>query len=102
MVLERINAAKSALMEAQTIEEVFDIRNQANAALTMLKSLRDSSFETQNFAAELKVRAERKLGEITRDMPKNKGVTLGGSSVLPPDDTPTYADLGLNKSAVSR
>lgn len=76
----------------------------------MLQSQRDSSFEAQNFAAELKVRAERKLGEITRDMPKNEGSKgqligpgiIGSNNVLPPIDTPTYSELGLDKMAVSR
>lgn len=61
-VLAKVEVARHALAEAKTIEEVWDIHQQANAALKTLKSQRDSSFEAQNYAAEIKARAERKWG----------------------------------------
>lgn len=48
--------------------------------------------------------AERRLGELAKKLPTNKGTAgqgrpkKGGNSVLPPkDDTPTYADQGFEK-----
>lgn len=105
MVLARIHLARTALLEAKSIEEVWDIHEQANAALKILKSQRDGSFEVQNYAAEIKVRAERKLGEMTRDMPKQDGgdaMRARSHSVTEVVAPPSYADLGLDKMAVSR
>jgi len=60
-------------------------------------------------AAELKLRAERKLGELLAETEKNKGTQgriqehiAGGDIVQPPDDTPTLTDLGVEKHQSSR
>ena len=52
----------------------------------------------------LRVWAERKLGEITIEMPKNEGgdAPLYAGNTMLPASTPTYAELGLDKMAVSR
>ena len=57
-------------------------------------------------AREVKVRAERRLGEVLAAMPKNKGTAgrrrppLGGHSDVPPkpNEPPTLRDLGISKN----
>ena len=60
--------------------------------------------EAYNYAAEIKLRAERRLGEILKDAPKNrgsagaaKGRDFSGNTVLvsPENTTPTLAESGL-------
>ncbi len=55
--------ARSALAEAHAVDEVKDIRDQA-VALRAYYSQRDGSLEMANQCAEIKVRAERRLGEL--------------------------------------
>ena len=61
----------------------------------------------QNYAADIKVRCERKLGELTREREKNEGgrPVQSGNIVLPvieiPEVPATYAELGLDGMAVS-
>jgi len=52
----------------------------------------------------IRLRAERKAGELLRDMEKNKGARAGGTKaaprgrlVQPRDKTPKLADLGVSK-----
>lgn len=65
----------------------------------------------QNACAEIKLRAERRAGEILREMPKNggtKGQLNGRDSsgdttmALPEDDTPTLKELGIDPHQSSR
>jgi len=52
----------------------------------------------------VKLLAERRLGEMLAEMPKNAGAAAGGKKdaprgalVEPRDTTPTLADLGIDK-----
>jgi hypothetical protein len=56
-------------------------------------------------ATEIRIRAERRAGELLKQMEKNQGGVAGktgskGRPVL--DDTPTLSDLNINKSQSSR
>lgn len=98
-----ISAAAQQLALARTMDEVKDIRDRAEA-VRMLMRQRGFSLEAQNHAAELKVRAERKLGEMLRESPKAPGgqpYQSTGNSVLPVE-TPTLDDIGINKMDSSR
>jgi hypothetical protein len=62
-------------------------------------------------ATEIRLRAERRLGQLLRDMPKNKGTrsqlvsrgVIGGAEKEPPiNRTPTLADLGITKDESSK
>ena len=55
-----------------------------------------------NDCAEIKLLAERKAGEMLRDMEMNKGTRLGGNIVQPPGDEPTLSEIGVSKSQSSR
>ena len=44
---------------------------------------------------EATIRLKWHKGRILGEMEKNRGTVLGGNIVLPPDDKPTYSDLGI-------
>jgi N6-adenosine-specific RNA methylase IME4 len=62
-MLLRIDAARRALAEAKTMDEVKMLRDQAQAVQHYLKQ-REGCFEAQQDAAEIKLRAERRLGSL--------------------------------------
>jgi len=51
-------------------------------------------------AAEIRLRAERRLGQILKETPMNKGEAgrfTGGSLAVPPVAAPTLSDMGIDK-----
>mgnify|MGYP001564590869 FL=1 len=94
-------AANRALEEARSIDEVKDVRDKAEA-LRLYAKQAGMSLEMQNKCADLKLRAERRAGEMLAEMEKNPGTVLGGNIVRPPSDIPKLADLGLSKTQSSR
>ena len=72
MQLVKLDEAKRALAEASTLQEIKDIRDKAEAIKAYLKAA-EYSLEMQNQAAETKLRAERKGGELLKQMEKSKG-----------------------------
>lgn len=108
MVLTRFDEAYQALMVARDYDEVKQIRDKMEALRVYLKQ-QGESLEMQNACAEIKIRAERRAGEILRDMPKAAGGqpyqerNSTGNTVLPVEnEAPTLADLGLSKMQSSR
>src|ERR1700687_3982709 len=71
--LAKIDVARRALAEARSVADVKDIRDKAAAIRSYYQRQRDGSLEARNHAAELVVRAERKLGELLADQVKHKG-----------------------------
>ncbi len=69
--LARINQAKLALVSAKNLDDVLRIRDQAEALRTYIKAASDS-LEAANSAAEIKLRAERRAGELLGWMDKCK------------------------------
>jgi hypothetical protein len=105
--LIKYNAAKQALAEAVRIDEVKDIRVKAIPMRLYAAQAKDRVLIDQ--ASEIRLRAERRAGELLRDMEKNKGTRgdgrpkIGGSNGRPPKDpTPKLSDLDINKSQSSR
>ncbi len=103
--LAKIDEARLALAEAKNAPEAKQIRDQAEALRVYIKQ-RDGSLEALNYAAELKLRAERRIGEIQREEPKARGTrgdfkgrnVSGGALKIPPEkDAPTLEDKGLSK-----
>lgn len=71
--LSRYEAARKALAEALAVDEVKQIRDQAEAMRTYAALARDRRMEVD--AAEIRIRAERRLGEMLIAYRKSIGVT---------------------------
>lgn len=102
-VIQRLQAATTALAEAKTIQEAKVIVDVAAAAEIYAKRQKLSQ-DAIDFAHSVKIEALRRVGEMLKETPKNVGAVPGktgskGKPVL--DDTPTLADLGLDKKTSS-
>lgn len=107
MELVKFNQAYQALMVAKNIDEVKQIRDQAEALRLYLKQ-QGESLEMQNACAEIKLRAERRAGEILREMPKatggqpyQNGKPTNTTMVLV-ENVPTLKELGIDPHQSSR
>ena len=67
--LANIDAADRALSLASSLEDILQIRDQAEAFRCFTKAQRQS-LEIQNKAGAIKLKAERKAGAILKAMPK--------------------------------
>lgn len=72
VILNNWEKAKIAISECKTIDEVKNIRDKAEALRAYAKQAKES-LEMQNNVAEIKLRAERKIGEFSRELPKEQG-----------------------------
>ena len=70
--LVKINLANRALAQAKTLQEVKRVMSLADAARLFAKQT-GAATETINIGAELKLHAERRLGEMLEAAPKSKG-----------------------------
>lgn len=98
--LSNISAAKTALAKASTLQDVLEIRDKAEAIRVYVKAAAES-LETQNAAAEIKLRAERKAGEMLAVMEKAKGnqyTKVLGDTMSPS----TLESIGITKKQSSR
>lgn len=104
VAITRYDAMRSALVAAHSIDDVKEIRDKAEA-LRQYARQAGESLENQNMIAEIKLRAERRAGELLREMPKNEGgrpTEKTSNTVLPVLDSPTLDDLGITKIQSSR
>ncbi len=100
--LVHFDQARQALALAHSIDEVKQIRDQAEAIRAYIKQQK-GSFEMQNQAAEIKLRAERRAGEMLKGQPKNTGAMGVGKVPLHDASTlPTYKELGLEETQAYR
>lgn len=93
--LARISEAMTALAAAKTLDDVLQIRDQAEALRVYIKAASDS-LEAANAAAEIKLRAERRAGEMLA------GVTGGSGRKEKSHDATFLSDLGVSRDQSSR
>jgi len=95
--LARISQAKLALVSAKNLDDVLRIRDQAEALRTYIKAASDS-LEAANSAAEIKLRAERRAGEMlaSMDKPANRHQISTSTTMVP------LKDLGISNNQSSR
>jgi|694.fasta_scaffold144089_2 N6-adenosine-specific RNA methylase IME4 len=93
--LASISAAKNALVAASNLEDVLTIRDKAKAIQELVKA-RNASLETQNAAAEIRLRAERKAGEMLHKMNLKRGKKAIDTTMV------SIKDLGITGNQSSR
>jgi N6-adenosine-specific RNA methylase IME4 len=86
--LARYDAARGALAAARSIDEVKEVRDKVEALRLYARQAHDVELET--WAAEIKLRAQRRLGELSRDLETSKGGR---------NPAATLADGGMSKRA---
>jgi phage N-6-adenine-methyltransferase len=95
--LVRYDAACRAIAEAKSLDEVKDIRDKVVALQSYARIAKNRQLEVD--AAEIRFRAERRVGEMMAEQPKNEGTRYGGVLKTPP---PTLADAGIDKNLAKR
>ena len=95
--------ARTALAAAKRVDEAKDIRDKAVAMQVYAKQAKDRTLVED--ATDIRMRAERRAGELLAEMQKNKGAVAGktgrkGQPVL--DAKPKLSDFGVSKTQSSQ
>jgi len=99
--LVKYDTARKALAEAHSVDEVKDVRDKAEAMRAYAKQANDIEFV--NWAAEIKLRAERKLGELLKETERAKGGRPPEQKPLTScQEFPTLPELGVSYKQSSR
>jgi N6-adenosine-specific RNA methylase IME4 len=94
--LAKLDQATRMLAEVRTIDDAKDLIDLAEAARVYAKQV-ELGLEAQNHAAEIKLRAQRRAGEILDKMEKADG-GIRWSRLQPETEMPkTYEELGIEK-----
>lgn len=97
--LVRFEAARTALAEARSVDEVKDVRDKAEALRLYMRQA-GHGLEMQNDVAEIKLRAERRAGDLLGEMEKHPP---GPDRLQPATDLPpTLAELGIETTQSHR
>src|SRR4051812_25236185 len=102
--LVRYEAARSALAEARSVDEVKDIRDKAQAMRAYARMAKDTQLEMD--ATELRLRAERRLG-LMLDIEKQAGRLGPGQpkkngNENQPFSRVTLDEIGIDKQLSTR
>lgn len=96
--LVHFDTARREIELARNIDEVKNIRDRAEALRTYAKQAGES-LEMQNICAEIKIRAERKGGEILKETPREQGKRTDLTSS---QDTTKLQEVDISKDQSSR
>jgi hypothetical protein len=101
--LVKYDAVCKAIAAAKSIDEVKGIRNKAEAIRAYARQAKNKSLEVD--AAEIRVRAERRLGQMIRAQKTTAGLAPPGpkpkiGSKKNPNTTLTLAQIGVDKSLI--
>ena len=105
--LVQLTRAQQALAECKTAMDAKSIADQAEA-LRVWAERAHASIDTVNRAVEVKIHAERRMGELLKAMPKATGARMAGknesgvSVVVQPDRRETLREMGISKDESSR
>jgi hypothetical protein len=92
--LVRYEAARAALRAAHDVDEVKEIRDKAQAMAAYAKQAKDTALV--EWATEIKVRAERRAGQMLAEMRVN-GSPAGRGRPSEEDKSSTLEDLGVTE-----
>jgi N6-adenosine-specific RNA methylase IME4 len=110
--LAKYEAARRALAEAVAVDEVLTVRNKADAWAHYARQAKDRELEIQ--AAQIRFRAERRLGELVKAQKETVGLAKGGqpyrrdSTCSEPErveneaPVPTLKQAGIDRKLSSR
>lgn len=105
IALTRYDTMRQAIVEAHSIDDVKEIRDKAEALRQYAKQAGES-LENQNMIAEIKLRAERRAGELLGDLnlkeKRQENLTQNAPKSQPVTSTSTLDDLGITKMQSSR
>lgn len=99
--LMKYEAARIALKEASAVDEVKDIRDKAQALAAYGRQAKNN--DLIQWATEIKLRAERRCGELLAASPKNRGAAAPETNAVTSGDRvpPTLEEIGLSKKQSS-
>ena len=92
--LMHFNKARQELELAKNIDEIKDIRDKAEALRAYAKQA-GYSLEMQNQCAEIKIRAERKAGEMLAETELDKGGRPSENHLHDVSGLPKLKELGI-------
>lgn len=104
--LVRYDAMRSAIAAAHSVDEVKDIHDRALALEAYARQANDE--DNIRRVTEIRIRAERRCGELLRESEKAKGGEYGGKARIdgrratPSNPTKTLSSLGISKTQSSR
>jgi hypothetical protein len=102
--LAKYDAARKALAAARRVDEAKDIRNRAIALQAYARLAKDK--EMQNWAAGIRLRAERRAGELLSGMAqqgqRHSGRGNNKKKLESKPTTPKLEDLGVSKDQSSK
>lgn len=99
------DSALDALAECKHTDEVKGWADRAAATQAYARMAKNKTLEVD--AAEIRIRAERRLGEMLTEQKQTVGMSTGArgvgkSAVVSDDRTPTLAEIGVSKDLSAR
>lgn len=105
--LVKYEAACRAVAEAASIDEAKDLRDQSEAMRAYARQAKNKDLEVK--AAEIRIRAERRIGELMAAQRDGGDMSAGGrpsektgSKTNPVFAPPTLAEVGIDKKLADR